>query len=170
MSHAGQPPSSSRWIPVALLGAVAAGLFGAAQGAAPSPAVPAAPAPVGASSASASPPTTATPDPQAAATLAKLVAETWAHQLATDLSMRVREHLQAESLPDLSWAHVEKEAAWGKGLRERLATVDAAGLSHEDALTLLLLRDYAEELITAPQVYWHLFLVTPYDAPFASVN
>src|SRR4029077_17303415 len=37
-------------------------------------------------------------------------------------------------------------------------------------LTLALLRHEAEVSITAPAVYWHLFLATPYDAPFGGVH
>jgi uncharacterized protein (DUF885 family) len=106
----------------------------------------------------------------AAADLARIADDYHRHQLVEDTDVRVREGLPIEKLPDLSAAHDEEEAAWGRALRERLARIDEAALGHEDWLTLALLRDQADGMIAAPQVYWHLFLVTPYDAPFAFVH
>ena len=106
----------------------------------------------------------------AAAELARVADDYWQHQLQEDLYARVREGLQMEALPDLSMAHAEKEAAWARALRERLARLDEAALTHQDWLTLALLRDQADEAIVVPEAYWHLFLATPYDAPFPFVH
>jgi uncharacterized protein (DUF885 family) len=106
----------------------------------------------------------------AAAELARIADDYWHHQLQEDLYARVREGLQMEALPDLSAAYAEKEAAWSRALRQRLARIDEAALAHQDWLTLALLRDQAEGDIAGPEVYWHLFLVTPYGAPFSFVQ
>src|ERR1700674_5269508 len=101
---------------------------------------------------------------------AAVAADYWRRQLDEDLYTRLREGLPIERLPDLSLEDAEKDAAWGRTLRERLARIDEAALTHRDWLNLALLRHQAEESIAAPQVYWHLFLATPYDAPFGFVN
>jgi uncharacterized protein (DUF885 family) len=171
MSKTSRDRSGASWLP-ALLGAAVCGLLAMDLGAS-SPATLGATPATGdtlANPGATAKPAATTPDARAAAELAKLVAETWQHQLATDLSIRVREHLQAATLPDLTLAYAEKEAAWGKALRERLDRIDASVLAHEDLLTLALLRDYCDQLTAGPEVYWHLFLATPYDAPFASVQ
>ena len=149
----------------ALLAAAPAPAASAAAAAAPPP-----PAPAAASAAPPGQPSAAAP---AAAELARIADDFWRHQLEEDVSTRVREGLQMESLPDLSAAHAEKEAARGRALRARLAHIDPvqeAALGHQDWLTLALLRDEADGMAAAPGVYWHLFLATPYDAPFAYVH
>ncbi len=105
-----------------------------------------------------------------AAQLATVAADYWRHQLEEDLGTRVREGLPIEHLPDLSPEYAERDAAWGRELRDRLARIDEAALGHQDWLTLELLREQAEESILAPRAYWHIFLATPYDAPFGGVH
>jgi uncharacterized protein (DUF885 family) len=134
------------------------GVSGSAPGSA---AAPAAPAAVGA-------PGTAAGTP--AAELATIAADYWRHELDDDIYVRMREGLPIEHLPDLSPEHGEKEAAWARTVRERLARIDESALGHGDWLTLALLRHEAEESIAAPAAYWYIFLATPYDAPFGGVH
>ncbi len=105
-----------------------------------------------------------------AAQLAAISADYWRHQLDEEMYTRLREGLPIERLPDLSPEYAEKEAAWGRTVRDRLTRIDEKALGHQDWLTLALLRDQAEESILAPQAYWYLFLATPYDAPFGGVH
>jgi uncharacterized protein (DUF885 family) len=106
----------------------------------------------------------------AAAEVARLAGDYWRHELDDDPGVRLRAGLPIERLPDLSAAHDEKLAAWGRALRERLARIDEAALGHEDWLTLALLRDEADLLIAGQVTYGHHFLITPYDAPFSLVH
>ncbi len=112
----------------------------------------------------------AAPGGTAAAQVAAVAADYWNHQIEDDLGARVREGLPIERLPDLSPEYAEKDAAWGRALRDRLARIDEAALGHQDWLTLALLREQADESIQAQQAYWYLFLATPYDAPFGGVH
>ena len=141
------------------------GVSGSVPGSAASAAsaAPASPAATAAPAAGAAPGT-------AAAVLATIAADYWRHELDDDFYIRMREGLPIERLPDLSPEYAEKEAAWARTLRERLARIDEATLTHGDWLTLALLRDQADESIAAPRVYWHIFLATPYDAPFGGVH
>lgn len=106
----------------------------------------------------------------AGAAVAAAAADYWQHQLDEGIYQRLRVGLPIERLPDLSPEHVEQEAAWARALRARLAPIDEATLAEGDRLTLALLRDQAEEAIAAPRTFWHLFLITPYDAPFGGVH
>jgi uncharacterized protein (DUF885 family) len=142
----------------------APGNAAAPSAAPPAPAAAAAPAP--APAAGGAPAAAGT----AAAQLAAIAADYWQHQLDEDLPVRMQEGLPIERLPDLSPEYAERDAAWGRALRERLARIDEAALGHEDWLTLALLRTQADEAIAAQKVYWHLFLATPYDAPFGMVH
>jgi uncharacterized protein (DUF885 family) len=108
--------------------------------------------------------------PAAAAALARILDDQWRHQLDEDLGIRTRLGMPVEKLPDLTLAHAEAEASWSRALIERLDRIDATALAHQDSLTLDLLRDQAEETVEAPRAYWHLFFLTPYDAPFGGVH
>jgi uncharacterized protein (DUF885 family) len=147
---------------MAAVGALCAAVLGGAAVALARGAAGLAPAPPGAAAAAARNP--------GAAGLARIVDDEWRHQLDDELGIRTRLGLPIEKLPDLSLAYVEAEAARARGLIERLDRIDEAALAHQDALTLALLRDQAEETVGAPAAYWHLFLVTPYDAPFGGVH
>jgi uncharacterized protein (DUF885 family) len=138
-----------------------------ARGTQPAPRTPPAP---GTPAAQAAQPASTTAAGKAAAELAAIAADYWRRQIEEDLYTRMREGLPIERLPDLSPEYAEKDAAWGRALRDRLARIDEAALGHQDWLTLALLRQQAEESIEVPQVYWHLFLATPYDAPFGGVH
>jgi uncharacterized protein (DUF885 family) len=141
------------------------GASGSAPGSVAAPSAgPSAPASAPAASSAVAPAGTA------AAQLAAIAADYWQHQLEEDLPVRLQEGLPIERLPDLSPEYGERDAAWGRALRERLARIDEAALGHEDWLTLALLRNQADEAIAAQKVYWYLFLVTPYDAPFGMVH
>src|SRR6202158_2465927 len=165
LGGSGSSPGSA---PAAAAGASEA--YGAA-GTAQTAATPGGTAQTAATPAAGTAQTVATPAAgTAAAQLATIAADDWRRQLDEDLYTRLREGLPIERLPDLSLEYAEKDAAWGKALRERLARIDEAALAHREWLNLALLRHQAEESIAAPQVYWHLFLATPYDAPFGGVN
>src|SRR5262249_962936 len=77
-------------------------------------------------------------------------------------AIRLREGLPVDRLPDISFAHTETNAAFGRRLLERLATLRATELSHDEELTLAILHEEAGELVTGPSHYWLTFPVTPY--------
>ncbi|HEX2445728.1 MAG TPA: hypothetical protein VHJ77_17420 [Vicinamibacterales bacterium] len=53
---------------------------------------------------------------------------------------RLREGLPVDRLPDVSPAQTEKAAAFGRSILERLAKIDEKALSHQDWITLEVLR------------------------------
>ena len=113
--------------------------------------------------------------PKAAATRSSsLVARAgdayWAFLQKEDLSVRVRLGLPIESLPDLSLKKAEADAAFGRGILAQLEKVDEAELSHEEQLSLWILREEARDLVEAPGYYWLMFPVTPYASPMRVIN
>jgi uncharacterized protein (DUF885 family) len=95
-------------------------------------------------------------------TLQKAADDYWAFLEKERADIRLREGLPVDRLPDVSLAHAQANAAFGKGVLDRLSSVKAAELSHDEELTLAILRGEADELVSAPPHYWLTFPVTPY--------
>jgi hypothetical protein len=76
------------------------------------------------------------------------------------LNVRVQEGLPVDRLPDISLKHVEESAAFGRSLEAELARASEKDLSHEEQLSLAILRDQARVLADTPSRYWLTF-VTP---------
>lgn len=92
------------------------------------------------------------------------------HLKAEDLSLKLKFGLPIERLPDISPGGEEKDAAIARGLLDRLAAVKMAELSHEETLSLDILRRQLQARIDGPRFYWLNFPVTPYASPFGAVN
>ena len=86
------------------------------------------------------------------------------------LDLRMQRGLPIEALPDLSFAKAERDAAFGRSLIASLAAVAGADLSHEEELTLEILRREAAALAALPAYYWLTFPVTPYTFQFGGVH
>ncbi len=98
------------------------------------------------------------------AALQKAADDYWNFLETESLAIRVREGLPVDKMPDISFEHSKANAAFGKSLLTRLAPL-AAGkrLSHEETLTLAILRKEAQQLTEGPRDYWLTFPVTPYS-------
>ncbi len=97
-----------------------------------------------------------------AALVRKAADDYWAFLLDEQPDLRIGQGLPVERFPDATLAHCRKNAVFGKDLLARLSGVSEASLSHEDVLTLLILREEAQDLADAPAYYWLSFPVTPY--------
>jgi uncharacterized protein (DUF885 family) len=95
-------------------------------------------------------------------TLQKTADDYWTFLEKERADIRLREGLPVDRLPDVSLAHAQAEAAFGKGMLGRLSRVKPAELSHDEELTLAILRGEADELVSEPSSYWLTFPVTPY--------
>jgi uncharacterized protein (DUF885 family) len=84
-------------------------------------------------------------------------------------ALRVRMGLPVESLPDLSLAKAEKDAAFGRSVLAVLDTVPKTGLTHEEELSADILRRESRQLADGPGRYWLTFPVTPYTFQFLGV-
>jgi uncharacterized protein (DUF885 family) len=104
-----------------------------------------------------------------AAALQKAADDYWKHLEAESLQIRIRGGLPIDRMPDLSLDHVKANAAFGKSLLASLAALDEKRLSHEEALTLRILRREGKTLTEGPDGYWLAFPATPYVFSFLGV-
>ncbi|HEY6928059.1 MAG TPA: DUF885 domain-containing protein [Thermoanaerobaculia bacterium] len=96
--------------------------------------------------------------------------EYWAFLEREDLNVRVEEGLSVDRLPDISLKQVEERAAFGRSLDAKLARASEKDLSHEDQLSLAILKEQARVLADAPARYWLTFPMTPYAFQALGVN
>ena len=87
-----------------------------------------------------------------------------------NLGLRTRRGLPIESLPDLSLAKAEKDAAFGRSLSQGLAAVAPKGLTHEEELSYEILRKEARALEEGPSHWWLTFPLTPNFFQFMGVH
>ena len=132
---------------------------------------------------SASPAASAAPaasDRSPADRLDALAEESWQHQLDRSPALRVKEGLPVEELPAFTVEEAEGDAAWARGMLDRLAAIDAdafdrtadgdRGGDHERWLTYKILEWQLRQAVEAPSVFWYRFEVTPYSWSFSGVG
>jgi uncharacterized protein (DUF885 family) len=88
--------------------------------------------------------------------------ELWQHLLDRDMDLRVTNGLPVEELPRLSLEEDEAEAVLAAELLERLASIEAESLPHEDYLTLRILQTDLAHTVEAPRYYWNMLSLSPY--------
>jgi len=86
------------------------------------------------------------------------------------LFLRLKFGLPIERLPDVSLAKEESDAAQAGALLARLGPVVPSDLSHEETLSLDILRRQLGALTEAPRFHWLGFPVTPYASTIGGVN
>jgi uncharacterized protein (DUF885 family) len=94
----------------------------------------------------------------------------WDFLTRESVTIRTREGLPVDRLPDISLAHAESNAAFGRSLLAALASVKESELTHEETLSLAILRKEAQQLADGPKFYWLTFPVTPYTFQFIGVH
>jgi uncharacterized protein (DUF885 family) len=102
--------------------------------------------------------------------LAKAEKDYWDFFQKRSVSLRLRIGLPIDELPDLSEERVIADARYGVSLAEKLRGLRAHELSHEESLSLEILREQAQELTEARRDYWLTFPVTPYASPQRAVQ
>lgn len=112
----------------------------------------------------------ADPPAPASAAVRKAADDYWQFLARESVTIRTREGLPVDRLPDISLAHAEANAAFGKSLLAGLASVKESELGHDEALSLAVLRKEAQQLADGPKFYWLTFPVTPYSFQFLGVH
>lgn len=122
---------------------------------------------------------------EAAARLDALAEAYWQHELDRSPMLRVKEGLPVEELPAFTVEETEADAAWARGMLDRLGAIDVdrfAGPArgdrgdrdgaeeHEHWLTYKILEWELRQAAEAPSVFWYRFQVTPYAWGFAGVG
>ena len=97
--------------------------------------------------------------------LAKAEKDYWDFLQKRSVFLRLRLGLPIDELPDLSEEGVIADARYGLSLTEKLRGLREHELSHEESLSLDMLRVQARELVDARRDYWLTFPVTPYASP-----
>jgi len=86
------------------------------------------------------------------------------------LYLRVRLGLIVERLPDITLAKAEKDAARAKSLLLQLENIKPEELTHDEELSLDVLRQRLNAAVDSLRFYWLGFPVTPYLTPLNEVN
>ena len=110
----------------------------------------------------------------AARALDALLDEAWQHLLAESPTLRTQEGLPVERLPSFTHAEVLENAQWGRGMLERLATIDPelfdARGDHERWLSHRILDWQLRQGVEGADHFWLQFQVTPYTWSFSGVG
>ena len=102
--------------------------------------------------------------------LAKVERDYWEFLQKRDVALRLRLGFPIEQLPDFSEERAKADARYGESLLERLRGLREHELSHEESLSLAMLREEARELAGSRKDYWLTFPVTPYASPLRDVH
>ena len=84
--------------------------------------------------------------------------------------LRVRLGLRVERLPEITLAKAEKDAARAEAMLAQLRKVRPEELSHEEELSLDVLRLRLSAVVDSLRFYWLGFPLTPYSTPLNEVN
>jgi uncharacterized protein (DUF885 family) len=101
--------------------------------------------------------------------LAKAERDYWEFAQKRDFRLRMRLGLPIDELPDLSEERALLDAKAGAILLEKLGGLRGHELSHEESISLAVLREQGERLAESARDYWFTFPVTPHSMPLAAV-
>lgn len=102
--------------------------------------------------------------------LAKAEQDYWNFLQKRSPELRLRLGLPIEEMPDLSEERARADAQYGASLLEKLRGLREHELSHEESLSLAVLREQAGWLADSARDYWLTFPVTPYASPLNVVE
>lgn len=103
--------------------------------------------------------------------LVREVGEAWLQVLTRDNpARRLKLGLPIEKLPGVTLADEERTAAEAKALLNRLQPVKREELTHEEDLTLDVLRRQLKNQVDAPKSFYYRFQVTPYLSPLSTIS
>ena len=103
------------------------------------------------------------------ARLKQIADDYWQHQLDESIALQIKFGLPTKHLPDVSYAHAEKEADLARSFIKRLDAIHADQLTADERVTLGLLRWQNQLEIDGLPYFWYQFQVAPYTFQFTSV-
>lgn len=106
----------------------------------------------------------------ASAELAAVLADYEKRQLEQSPVLQMQRGVEVTRLPDYSYEGDARAVAQLRTLRERLARVDANGLTHEEWLSREILDFQLARGIEFHDHYWASFQVTPYSSPLPPLH
>jgi uncharacterized protein (DUF885 family) len=104
-----------------------------------------------------------------AATLAQLLDHAHERMIANSVQLQFKYERPIERLPDLSLAHLDREAATARAILDTLATIDRASLPESDQVSADALEWFLTGVVAAPQYHFlSLASITPYQSPLTN--
>jgi len=96
--------------------------------------------------------------------------EYWEHLRAESLYLRMKQGLEITKLPDITYEYAQKDADFALALMAKLKSINPDDLSHEETLTLDILKWALQDSIDGLTYFWFGFPITPYASPLTLVH
>jgi len=94
----------------------------------------------------------------------------WNNMIEESLSLRMKYGNKIEKLPDISLKHAQSQSALSKSWLEKLILVDSQTISHDEWISLEILKWKFEASIDNINYYWLKFPITPNASPLPSIH
>ena len=94
----------------------------------------------------------------------------WQFMLDESIYLRYKYGLKIEKLPDSSFQHAQYQADFAASVLDRLQEINIDELSHEEWISLEILRWEMQNIKDGLQYYWLSVPVTPYASPLPTVH
>jgi len=94
----------------------------------------------------------------------------WDHMIEESMYLRMKHGLEITKLPDISYDYAKSEVDRAVALMEKLKAVNPKELSHEETLTLDILKWSLQNGIDGLDYFWFGFPITPYSSPLTLVH
>jgi uncharacterized protein (DUF885 family) len=103
-------------------------------------------------------------------TLRAIEEEVWQYTIDKSIPIRLKLGLPIEKLPEVTMEEAQRDADFADSMLEKLGSITAEDLTHEEWITLELLRWQAKGTKEFLKYYWLGFPVTPYTSPLGGVQ
>ena len=94
----------------------------------------------------------------------------WQFMLDESIYLRYKYGLKIEKLPDSSFQHAQYQADFAASVLDRLQEINIDELSHEEWISLEILRWEMQNIKDGLQYYWLSVPVTPYASPLPTAS
>ena len=94
----------------------------------------------------------------------------WNYMLEESIYLRMKHGLKVHKLPDISFPYAKSQSDFASSILERLSEVNTEELSHEESISLEILKWEAKNTIDSLEFFWLYFTVTPYSSPIPTVH
>src|SRR2546428_9096015 len=96
-------------------------------------------------------------------TLKQIGDDYWRHELDENVALQIKFGIPTRHLPDVSYAHAQREAEFALSIVQRLDRINSTAFSEDDRLTFKILRWETQLSIDGLPYFWYRFQVTPYS-------
>lgn len=94
----------------------------------------------------------------------------WSYMLEESLYLRMKYGLEIHKLLDISFQYAKAQSKFASSILERLNEVKIEELSHEELISLEILKWETKNFIEGLKFYWLYIPVTPYSSPIPIVH